>query len=131
MRADTRQQHREFERLEHIIIGAGVEPAHLVRLLLRRAGEQNDRCFNARRPHLADEIDPIAVRQMHIKQYDLRAARLRQAQALARIGRAGGVKPRLPPDLRAQFRAQIIIIVDDKNMRRSSLHAGPIAQSTA
>ena len=63
--ADAGEQHRELERLHHIVVGAGFQAHHRV-VLGCLPGQHDDRAAEAVAPHLLDGVPSVHVRQAHI-----------------------------------------------------------------
>ena len=108
------QEFGDAKRLFDVVVGAGVERAHLV-LLLGTGREDDDRQLRVL-AHRADEIDAVAVGQAEIDDGKVEpVARLMQALA-QRLGLVHG--PAIGPQRRADRAPDVGIVLDDQRRRR-------------
>ena len=70
--ADAGEQLLGVERLRDVVVGAGVERAHLLRLLV--AGGQHDHGHVAERAQAAQHVEPVEVGEAEVEDHDVGAA---------------------------------------------------------
>ena len=70
--ADPGEQLLGVERLRHVVVGAGVERAHLLRLVVARG--QHDHGDLAERPQPAQHVEAVEVGEAEVEEHDVGAA---------------------------------------------------------
>jgi hypothetical protein len=110
-RLDPREQLLAAERLDHVVVGAGLEPPHLVELAGARR-EHQDRHVG----EVADAFERLPAVHLghsHVENDERRADGVQAAQRLAAAGRlADGVPGPLQQD--ADQVADVRFVVDDQ-----------------
>ena len=117
LRPDARQQHREAERLRHIVVGAGFEAEDGVGIGVM-AGQHDDRRLEpvlAKDPHRLAAVD-VGKADIHDDEVDM-AALGRLHPLGAGLGR-DGLEFLMQGQLLDQGFAEFGIIVDDQNSTR-------------
>ena len=115
MGADPRQQHGELERLDHIVVGAGLEPEHRIGVgALRR--QHHHRALEAVLAHHLDRLAAIHVGQADIHDGEIDAVALHGLD-----GRRRGIGRRKPEllvqgELLGQRVAQGLVVIDQQDM---------------
>ncbi|KGC71300.1 hypothetical protein DP56_5938 [Burkholderia pseudomallei] len=112
-RAHARGQLGQVERLDQIVVGAGVQPRDPVRDLIER-GQDDDGHRRAARAQLAQEIEPTPVGQQQIEQDQIVG---RDRDVPPRVREARDAIGRMPVllDLGADGLAEPRIVFDEKH----------------
>ena len=112
---DAGEQLFGAKRLGHVVVGAGVERAHLVPFRAARR-EHQDRDARGL-PHLAAHLDAVDIRQAQIQHDEIGAVALHRRQR--RTAGAGG-HDLIParPQQRSHGGDDVLFVVDDEDARR-------------
>ena len=86
-RLDPRQQLAQRERLGHVVVGAELEPEHLVAFVAAR-GQQQHRGLAVARPQLAQQFEPARAGQHHVEHDEVEALAAQQRARFVAVGRA-------------------------------------------
>ena len=114
MRAEPRQQLLQRERLDHVVVGAGIEPRHAVAEAVA-GGQHQDRHAVAVRAQAAAYGQPIEIRHGDIEDDRVRSAYAHLRQRRLAVRRRRHVEP-----LAAQRPAERFgdpgVVVDDEDV---------------
>ncbi len=122
-RVEPRGELGEGERLDEVVVGAGLEPGDAVVDLVAR-GQDADRDVDAVGPHPADHADAVEVGHHHVEDDDGRRTRrdLLQRSAPAR-GRRHGEALEAQRALEGLPDGRLVVDDEDQRLRGEEPHA--------
>ena len=117
-------RHRELERLQHVIVGAGVEALDLLLFFLGGAGQHDDRRFDALLAQLLAGLEAVHVGQAHVEHDGGGLVLGGGGEALGGGGGADGAEALLQLELLDQRLTEVGVVVDDQD-GRFACHLAP------
>ena len=114
LRADARQQHGEAERLDHIIVRAGLEAEDGIAVRIV-PGQHDDRRLEAALAQDAHGFAAVDIRQADIHQHQIDLVALGGLHALGAVFGGDGVELVMQRQLLDQRFAQFGIVIDNQN----------------
>jgi hypothetical protein len=103
---------RVAERLGDVIIGAGPQAAHLVRLLAVRGEHEHGNLTQLADP--LQDSPPVHLREPDVQDHDVRALAVKRAQAFPAVARRGHREP-VPAQRRAHAERDVPIVLDQQH----------------
>jgi hypothetical protein len=116
--ADARQQLAGAERLDQVVVGAGLQPLHA--RLLAGAGRQEDhrdRAGPGVGPQRAQQAEPVEARHHHVGQHQFRRAGTGGRQRRLAVG--DGLHVVTPPEEATDIVAHVRVVVGPEDTRPS------------
>jgi hypothetical protein len=89
-RLDPCQQFLRRERLDHVVVGAHLQPADAV-VLGAAGGQDDDRPGRARPPQVGEHLQPVAPGKQEVEQHEVDAVGRGLPQSDGAVGRLGDV----------------------------------------
>ena len=126
--ANAREKLTNREGLAHVVVGAGVQRADLVRVLAARA--DHDDGHDGPRADGADDLDAVDVGKPQVKQDDVRRGRCGERDSLATRGRAL-VRVAVRVERGRDEGADLRVVLDHEDGGHSRAGRGRIGRSRA
>src|SRR4029078_1488566 len=117
LRADTGEQHAEFERLGDVVVGARLEAEDGVRGG-RLSRQHDDRPLEPAAAEKLAGLAAVEVGKANVEQHEIDMTVARKLEPVRRVGREQRVELLVQGKLLAQGIAKLVIVVDDKDLAR-------------
>ena len=130
--ADAGQEHRELERLGHVVIRPGLKAQDGVGVRVV-ARQHQDRALDALLAHDAGELAPVGVGEAHVEDHEVEEPRLGLGERVLAGGGLEHVEILGHHELLGQGLAQVVVVVHQENLlelRHRVLRCGQCRSTT-